>query len=82
METFYDGYVVNAIVDASYRSAASHGWEPVELEWRGGAAETAAPERAEEAGRYRLVKEETLPDGRVKRILRDRETGEIVEEEG
>ncbi len=36
METFYDGYVVNAIMDACYRSAKSKRWEPVELEvWRG-----------------------------------------------
>ena len=35
-ETFYDGYVVNAIMDAAYRSAKAHAWEPVELEWRGG----------------------------------------------
>jgi predicted dehydrogenase len=36
METFYDGYVVNAVIDACYRSARSKKWEPVELfEWRG-----------------------------------------------
>src|SRR5918999_2449764 len=35
-ETFYDGYVVNAIMDAAYRSARSRQWEPVEMfEWRG-----------------------------------------------
>jgi len=31
-ETFYDGYVVNAIVEACYRSARSKRWEPVALE--------------------------------------------------
>jgi predicted dehydrogenase len=36
METFYDGYVVNAVMDACYRSIRSGRWEPVELEvWRG-----------------------------------------------
>ena len=36
-ETLYDGYIVNAVMDASYRSAKSRRWEPVELfEWRGG----------------------------------------------
>ena len=36
-ETLYDGYVVNAVMDACYRSAKSRAWEPVELfEWRGG----------------------------------------------
>ena len=29
-ETFYDGYVVNAVMDACYRSAKSGRWEPVE----------------------------------------------------
>ncbi len=34
-ETFYDGYIVNAIIDASYRSIQSKRWEPIELEiWR------------------------------------------------
>jgi len=32
MENFYDGYVVNAIMDACYRSAKSKKWEKVELE--------------------------------------------------
>ena len=35
-ETFYDGYVVNAIMDACYRSAKTGQWEGVELDWRGG----------------------------------------------
>ena len=34
-ETFYDGYVVNAVLDAAYRSAKNKLWEPVQLEvWR------------------------------------------------
>ena len=35
-ETFYDGYIVNSIMDACYRSARSGAWEPVTAEWRGG----------------------------------------------
>jgi hypothetical protein len=35
-EMFYDGYVVNAVMDAWFRSAASRGWEPVEPDWHGG----------------------------------------------
>lgn len=31
-ETFDDGYIVNAIVDAGYRSMRSGGWEPLALE--------------------------------------------------
>ena len=45
-ETFYDGYVVNAIMDAAYRSAKAHAWEPVTLDWRGGSTSriTSTPE--------------------------------------
>ena len=36
VETFYDGYVVNAIMDACYRSMETKRWEPVALDdWRG-----------------------------------------------
>jgi predicted dehydrogenase len=36
LETFYDGYVVNAIIDACYKSMRSGRWEPVELDlWPG-----------------------------------------------
>jgi len=81
METFYDGYVVNAILDACYRSAKSKQWEPVELDiWRGkevSEVEVTGPVIIE--GRYLLVKEEKLPDGRLKMILKDRESGKIVE---
>ena len=36
LETFYDGYVVNAVIDACYRSMGSGRWEPVQLDvWRG-----------------------------------------------
>ena len=36
VETFYDGYVVNAIMDACYRSIETKRWEPVVLDdWRG-----------------------------------------------
>jgi predicted dehydrogenase len=80
METFYDGYVVNAIIDACYRSASSKQWEPVELfEWRGGetTGETMAANLVD--GKYLLIKEERLPDGRKKLILKDGESGEIFE---
>jgi predicted dehydrogenase len=43
METFYDGYVVNAIIDASYKAAESKRWESVKIEdWRGGAVNVEA----------------------------------------
>jgi predicted dehydrogenase len=75
-ETFYDGYVVNAVMDACYRSAASGRWAPVELEWRGGTTARIAstPERYE--GQV-VIKREILPDGRHKLILKDEATGDF-----
>ena len=77
-ETFYDGYVVNAVMDAAYRSARSRRWEPVELEWRGEAAPRIARSVARHDG-HAIVKSELLPDGRRKLILSHRETGSIFE---
>jgi len=38
VETFYDGYVVNAVIDSCYKSMKSGRWEPVEIEgWQTGA---------------------------------------------
>jgi len=81
-ETFFDGYVVNAIIDACYRSAVSKRWEPVDLAaWRGGAAQGPAEIKGgeEEGARFRLIKEEKMPDGKTKRILKNLETGEVVQ---
>jgi predicted dehydrogenase len=80
MESFYDGYVVNAIMDACYQSAKTKRWEPVVLEvWRGGegAYEKEAFKVYDDA--YYLIKEELLPDGRKKLILKDKTSGEIVQ---
>jgi Oxidoreductase family, C-terminal alpha/beta domain len=77
METFYDGYVVNAVMDACYRSAESQRWEPVELDdWRGGGVSRIAPARREWDGKT-LIKQEQMPDGRLKLIVKDEETGEF-----
>jgi predicted dehydrogenase len=73
-ETFYDGYVVNAVMDACYRSSRSRQWEPVELEWRGGTAKRISREQQRYDGRV-VIKEERLPDGRTKLILKDPQTG-------
>src|SRR4051794_3522441 len=73
-ETFYDGYVVNAIVDAAYRSSKSRVWEAVELEWRGGTAEAISREERRYDGLV-VIKEEKLPDGRLKMILKDPSSG-------
>jgi hypothetical protein len=76
-ETFYDGYVVNAVMDACYRSAKSRAWEPVELfEWRGGATPRIA-KTAETYEGHTVIKREVLPDGRTKLILKDATTGDF-----
>jgi predicted dehydrogenase len=77
-ETFYDGYVVNAIMDAAYRSAESREWEPVELEWRGGITEPIKKDVQTHDG-HAIVKEEVLPDGRRKLILSDKDTGSVFD---
>jgi hypothetical protein len=76
METFYDGYVVNAVMDACYRSAESRRWEPVDLEWRGAGARRIEPARREWDGKT-LIKQEQMPDGRLKLIVKDESTGEF-----
>jgi hypothetical protein len=81
METMFDGYVVNAIIDACYQSAASKKWESVVLErWTAGrTAQEGSGERTLIQPGHDLIKEEKMPDGRIKRILKDRQTGDIFE---
>jgi hypothetical protein len=76
METFYDGYVVNAIMDACFKSAETHGWAPVELDWRGGKTPRIQNKPSMYEGQV-IIKQETLPDGRVKLILKDPKTNEF-----
>ncbi len=80
METFYDGYVVNAIMDACYQSAQSKKWEPVDLKvWRG-QEETARQTQFQEYDQdHYLIKEELLQDGRKKLILKEKSGGKIVQ---
>ncbi len=82
METFYDGYVVNAIIDACYASAGSKKWEPVKLDiWRGksGVGKISALKSYDE--NYYLIKEEQLPSGTKKLILKDKKSGSIIQRE-
>jgi predicted dehydrogenase len=79
-ETFYDGYVVNAIMDACYRSAESRRWEPVELPlWRGRADADTTLELMPFDAAHWLIKRERMPDGRTRLILKDRRTGEVTQ---
>jgi predicted dehydrogenase len=81
METFTDGYVVNAIIDACYKSAVSKKWEPVRLEERRAAAKKGKLETSlkTEDKKYLLIKEERMPDGKTKLILKDRATGKVIQ---
>jgi hypothetical protein len=75
-ETFYDGYVVNAVMDACYRSTREKAWVPVELEWRGGSTPRIAGQPESHDGQV-VIKRELLPDGRQKLILKDPRTGDF-----
>jgi predicted dehydrogenase len=81
METFYDGYIVNAVMDACYKSVETRAWAPVELEiWRGAEGAGAAAGTRAYNEQYFLIKEEKMPDGKTKLILKDKETGKIVQQ--
>jgi predicted dehydrogenase len=79
-ETFYDGYVVNAIIDAAYKSAKTKLWEPVQLpEWRGKRGLTKPSVYQAYDEKHWLIKEEILPNGDKKIIVKDKSTGVISE---
>jgi hypothetical protein len=78
MENFYDGYVVNAILDAAFLSAKTKKWEPVKIEdWRGVAEKKVEKEMTSYDKDYYLIKEETLPSGEKKFIVKNKKTGSI-----
>ncbi len=79
-ESFYDGCVVNAIMDAAYRSAASRAWEPVRLEvWRGRSGVEKVSAVRDYDAEHVLIKEERMPDGMLKVILKHKASGEILQ---
>lgn len=79
-ETFYDGYVVNAVLDAAYKSAETKQWEKVNLPvWRGQEGLTQPTTLVDYDERHYLIKEEVTHDGRHKVILKDKQTGKISE---
>ena len=80
-ETFYDGYVVNAILDAAYKSAKTKLWEPVQLDiWRGKTGLTKESHLVEYDAEHYLVKEEMTHYGAKKLILKNKATGKITEQ--
>jgi predicted dehydrogenase len=80
MESFYDGYVVNAVMEACYHSIESRRWEPVVLDpWRGRTAVEKLSGGVEYDDRHLLLKDDWMPDGRKKLILKEKGTGRIVD---
>jgi len=80
-ETFYDGYVVNAVLDAAYKSAKSKQWEPVKLDiWRGRVGVSKDAHLQEYDADHYLVKEEVTHYGAKKVILKNKKTGKISEQ--
>ncbi len=79
-ETFYDGYVVNSILDAAYRSAKTKQWEPVKLDiWRGRTGVTKDAHLQSYDEDHYLIKEEVTHYGTKKVILKNKKSGRIVE---
>jgi predicted dehydrogenase len=79
-ETFYDGYVVNAILDAAYRSAKTKLWEPVNLSiWRGKEGVEKINALTEYDADNYLIKEEMTHYGTKKLILKNKLSGKIIE---
>jgi len=79
-ETFYDGYVVNSVLDAAYKSAKTKLWEPVKLDiWRGKVGVSKDSHLQEYDADHYLVKEEVTHYGAKKVILKNKKTGKIFE---
>ena len=80
MEDFYDGYVVNAIMDAAYKSVETKQWEKVELsDWRGSDEVNSNGSFKEYDEAHWLIKEERMPDGKTKLILKEKESGKVLQ---
>jgi predicted dehydrogenase len=79
-ETFYDGYVVNAVIDAAYKSAKTKQWEPVILDiWRGREGVGKDSHLVEYDAEHYLIKDEVTHYGARKVIIKNKETGKITE---
>ncbi|TCC88561.1 Gfo/Idh/MocA family oxidoreductase [Pedobacter frigiditerrae] len=78
LETFYDGYIVNAILDAAYESARTKKWEPVLIEdWRGEEFAGQGEALTSYDDEHFLIKEEVLPNKDLKTILKHKLTGMV-----
>jgi hypothetical protein len=68
-------------MDAALRSAKSKRWEPLDLKvWRGGESKSKDSLKEQDSDeQYILIKEEKLPNGQTKTILKDKKTGQIIQ---
>ncbi len=80
MENFYDGYVVNSILDAAFKSADSKTWEPVILDdWRGDDPKESEKKWESYDDEHFIIKSELLPNGDKKLILKEKVSGLITQ---
>jgi predicted dehydrogenase len=80
MESFYDGYVVNAVLDACFKSAESRKWEPIVIDdWRATAPTPRISIQPAMTDGMAIVKEERMHGNKLKQILCDQATGKIIE---
>src|ERR1700712_2726643 len=79
LESFYDGYIVNAILDAGYKSAKTGIWEKVLIDdWRGDEPAVTGTTFTSFDDDYYLIKKEILPTGESKLILKHKISGEVT----
>jgi predicted dehydrogenase len=79
LESFYDGYIVNCILDAAYLSAKTRAWEPVKIDdWRGNDIASATSHFIDYDNEHYLIKEEVMPGGEKILILKHKQTGEVT----
>jgi hypothetical protein len=72
--------VVNAVLDAAYKSAKTKLWEPVSLEvWRGRTGVSKDSHLIDYDADHYLVKEEVTHYGARKVIIKNKKTGKISE---
>ena len=79
-ENFYDGFVVNAIIDAAYQSIRTKQWEPVLLPiWRGSEGSNTSVILSDYDAEHVIVKQELMSDGLTKLILKNKKTGKVTD---
>jgi hypothetical protein len=71
---------VNAIIDACYKSASSKKWEAVKIDdWRGRTGNVSNDTFVSYDAEHFLIKKERMPDGRTKVMLKNKQSGEIIQ---